>query len=453
MAGATGDSAEPISCRTTPPITSIATGCCSITCLHRARRNRNPRTPSSATTTGGPTRIRRSPPARRNPMNCSTITCTSSRRSRRRFSVDRAWARYKRGFSYTAKAETTWQLLREQTGSAAQGAWTADRPDQQHGRARAHQPKRTLSRSAWYLLSINPFFDYTFTLPGKQAVLMLDWARTESVLFDDISRGVARAYDPLDPGSAAGTPRASSAVDPSPASVGHRVRRRTEPGESRGGTRATDWSCTPTGIFRTSSLAGRPTRTREPREVRMKGIPCLPSGRKGAPYGMTPERGTLQSGAEFITLMANPRSSVRMVLSGHIHRNGLYVVHPATNRIYVATPKDIVKQQPIVGALLVRGVVPQAVSGARPPAVTGVPDHRPGPLYVTTTSAGPRGSFEDMPLTGSQTRTGVTTDPGYTALELASDGTIKRVEFRAPRKLAAQPARPAVHAEMAFEAW
>jgi len=49
--------------------------------------------------------------------------------------------------------------------------------------------------------------------------------------------------------------------------------------------------------------------------------------------------------------------------------------------------------------------------------------------------------------------TGVTTDPGYTALELASDGTIKRVEFRAPRKLAAQPARPAVHAEMAFEAW
>ena len=41
---------------------------------------------------------------------------------------------------------------------------------------------------AWYLLSINPFLDYAFTLPGKQSVLMLDWAKDEDVLFSEDSR-------------------------------------------------------------------------------------------------------------------------------------------------------------------------------------------------------------------------------------------------------------------------
>ena len=32
----------------------------------------------------------------------------------------------------------------------------------------------------WYLLSINPFFDYWFGLPSGHKVLMLDWARTRT---------------------------------------------------------------------------------------------------------------------------------------------------------------------------------------------------------------------------------------------------------------------------------
>ena len=60
---------------------------------------------------------------------------------------------------------------------------------------------------AWYLLSINPFLDYAFTLPGKQSVLMLDWAKEEDVLFPKIRDGQNEGYNPLMPGDAAGTPR------------------------------------------------------------------------------------------------------------------------------------------------------------------------------------------------------------------------------------------------------
>jgi hypothetical protein len=311
-----------------------------------------------------------------------------------------------------------------------------------------------LESVAWYLLSMNPFFDYAFTLPGKQSVLMLDWAKTESVLFDDITRGVTRPYDPFDPSSAAGTPRASSCLTPLQSQLA------TEFVGGPSKAKVVGVHAPPIGPYSDwylpDLLAGRKT-YKNPRTARgpNEGHPLFAIRPDGAPYGMTPERGTFEKlRSKFITMVANPKYSVRMVLSGHIHRNGLYVVHPAANKIYVATPKDIVKQRPLVGALLVRGVVQQSVRGARPPAVTGVPDHRPGPLYVTTTSAGPRGSFEDLPLSGSQTRTGVTTDPGYASLELASDGTIKGVEFRAPRKIAAPPtARPAVQPEVAYGTW
>ena len=68
-------------------------------------------------------------------------------------------------------------------------------------------PTETSSESiAWYLFSINPFLDYAFTLPGKQSVLMLDWAEDENVLFPLVRNGERSGYNPLSPGDAKGTP-------------------------------------------------------------------------------------------------------------------------------------------------------------------------------------------------------------------------------------------------------
>jgi hypothetical protein len=57
------------------------------------------------------------------------------------------------------------------------------------------------------------------------------------------------------------------------------------------------------------------------------------------------------------------------------------------------------------------------------------PETRQGPLYILTTSAGPRGSFEERKLTEKEAERGKSTDPGYARAELTSDGTIKSVEF------------------------
>jgi hypothetical protein len=57
------------------------------------------------------------------------------------------------------------------------------------------------------------------------------------------------------------------------------------------------------------------------------------------------------------------------------------------------------------------------------------PETKQGPLYILTTSAGPRGSFEERKLTKEEAERKKTTDPGYARAELASDGTIKSVMF------------------------
>jgi len=50
--------------------------------------------------------------------------------------------------------------------------------------------------------------------------------------------------------------------------------------------------------------------------------------------------------------------------------------------------------------------------------------HPTGPLYVNTTSAGPRGN--SFPQEGVFARA----NPGFARLDLANDGTIQRVEFK-----------------------
>src|SRR5262249_4818537 len=87
--------------------------------------------------------------------------------------------------------------------------------------------------------------------------------------------------------------------------------------------------------------------------------------------------------------------------------------------------------------------------GARPPAATRTPEGKQGPLYVNTTSSGPRGHWH--PSKGVS----YTADPGYAHLELSADGAIQRVEFRPGHGFGAQapssPPMPSQSATTEFE--
>ncbi len=164
---------------------------------------------------------------------------------------------------------------------------------------------------------------------------------------------------------------------------------------------------------------------------------ATPSTVSGTPSGMVADRGSLgQTKVRdwFVKLLANPNYSVRMVLSGHIHRNALLATHAPAQKIELTNPKDSFRNRVITGALIVRRVLEEAVRGAKPPAVTidrmfTAPETRQGPLYILTTSAGPRGSFEERKLTKEEEARQKTTDPGYARAVLTSDGTIKSVMF------------------------
>jgi 3',5'-cyclic AMP phosphodiesterase CpdA len=337
---------------------------------------------------------------------------------------------HQRAFSYTVKAQSAWQLAKERTGDALK---TLVKLFSQTSKLEKEgfPVETTVESVAWYLLSINPFFDYAFTHPRRQSVLMLDWAEDENVLFPRVVNGKEGPYDPLAPGSAAGTPRARNCLTP----LQQRLAADFVAGPSKAKVVGIHTPVIgPYGDWYDSDLLKGTKTYSDRRRARGpdNGHPLMAFRPNGAPHGMAADRGSFANGREpFIKLLANPKHSVRLVVSGHIHRNGLFVAYPSPKKVYVATPKDMIKERLLSGVMLVRGVVQQAVRAARPPATTLTPEGKQGPLYVNTTSAGPRGSFEQRPLTEAErARGGITVEPGYAHLELASDGTINTVEFR-----------------------
>ena len=345
-----------------------------------------------------------------------------------------------RGFSYSTDAEGTLGLLGSQDLATNVSVLVKLFAQSSNPVALKGFPVETSVESiAWYLLSINPFLDYAFTLPGKQSVLMLDWAKDEDVLFSKIENGEKTGYNPLMPGDAAGTPRPRNNLT----EMQQHLVTDFLSGPSRAkvvGIHAPVIG--PHGDWYDSDLRVAKKTYPDPATARgpASGHPIFaatPSTVSGTPSGMVADRGSLgQTKARdwFVKLLANPKYSVRMVLSGHIHRNVLLVTHPPVQKIELTNPKDSFRNRVITGALIVRRVLEQAVRGATPPAVTidrafTAPETRQGPLYILTTSAGPRGSFEERPLTPTEDERGKSTDPGYARAELTSDGTIKSVMF------------------------
>ena len=134
---------------------------------------------------------------------------------------------------------------------------------------------------------------------------------------------------------------------------------------------------------------------------------------------MVPAYGSFAGQKWFIETVAG-RPDVTAVFSGHIHRNGLYVVYRAPRSDGPA----------VAGELMVRGLLEEQVAGAKAPRVSNLPHGTSGPLFVNTTSAGPRGNFKRRSETKPERdRGGLSVDPGYAKLDLAADGSIERVVF------------------------
>ena len=155
-----------------------------------------------------------------------------------------------------------------------------------------------------------------------------------------------------------------------------------------------------------------------------------PSTHVMTPSGMVADRGSLgdAKGRDwFIRRVSDPKYFVRLVLSGHVHRNGIYVVKRPTTPIEIVHPKDPSRRIRVENALLM-----------------GTPSQKhQGPLYITTTSAGPRGSFEKRPLTQEERKHGgTTTDPGFTRLAIGTDGTVKDIMFRGGQASAERAPQP-----------
>jgi V8-like Glu-specific endopeptidase len=337
---------------------------------------------------------------------------------------------HKRKFSYAAKAENALELLLKNTGDAVKAlvGLMLQRKDMNV----EDTPAETTVKSVeWYLLSINPFLDYAFTLPNQHRVLMLDWAEKENVLFPILSRG--RSYPYL-------LWQAGEAADPGPKARSCLTSLQQDlvsgflklPGRSKIiGMHAPpigpypDWTDkdmlegrTKYGKEKVGKVRGRtdfvtkkPDGTTEP----WYGHPLFATRPKSGIEGVTADYGSFENQRDwFIENVGDGKSNVRVILSGHIHRNGAYVVHLVKDEMGPT----------LAGERLVYRVKTPDASNAAYPAVSRTPQGKCGPLYVNTTSAGPNGNYHPVADVDAKRY------PGSARVHLAENGTIELVQFR-----------------------
>jgi predicted MPP superfamily phosphohydrolase len=342
---------------------------------------------------------------------------------------------YQRAISYNDAVETKyrialsnwrqlgWQVLLKVFG----GDKTLDAP--------GLPTETTVESVAWYLMSINPFLDYRFTLPAGHGVLMLDWAENENLFFGSIFQG--KRFGSLDRSSGDEGPTARDCLSDLQVAL---VKQFTEaPGVAKIiGIHAPpigpwhDWDDAELARgWKSLNLGGRgyPHYSFKAADGRtIKGHPLFAiRPAKGvipdAVHGMDASYNSFERHRPwFIKRVGDPRSGVRLVLSGHIHRRSLFVAYPATEATGPA----------VAGEMLIRSVLEKDARGVRAPTGahlkvrtnTGELGFAPGPLYVNATSVGPRGHFIPAP------RVHHYLDPGYTHIELANDGTILQVMSR-----------------------
>jgi hypothetical protein len=302
---------------------------------------------------------------------------------------------HEHAYSYSVAAESALGLLFShpiKAGAAFLGDLTQD-----------GSPLQTRIESvAWYLLLINPFLDYSVKLPSGQHLLMLDWGKDEEIInVDDVRdwmSGGPRAANVLTnlqkwmtdeflkiPGQAKVIGVHSPPIGPYP--------NWTDPELQQG--------------IKTYGH-GEDSRFRMP-DGRIMQIPqhtMLAIRPNDQPHGVAADYGSFSKEPErnwFITNVWNATHGVRLVLSGHIHRRGLFTVTRLRQQ-----KKDFWKLHE-VRAFNVKNV-------RFPVAATSGGQNYLGPLYVNSTSAGPLGHQYGAQYTSME--------PGWSWMRLASDGTI-----------------------------
>jgi predicted MPP superfamily phosphohydrolase len=312
-----------------------------------------------------------------------------------------------------------------------------------------HTPVQTTVESiGWYLMAINPFLDYSFSLPGDQKVLMLDWAEDEDLLFPIVQDGKEWPYmlwqlkEAADPGPKAKNCLTKLQQQLVKSFVGSSGRSKIIGIHAAPIGPYPNWYDYPdlfTGkkVYAADEKARGPkqqygTKTSDGRIEKWNGHPIFAVSPDGKEAGTVADYGSFQNARNwFLKYIGDQRSGVRLVLSGHIHRNGLFVVRIPGKE----------EGSAIAGKMLVRGLLtPQATAPQK------FIRHSFGrfpfryPLFINTTSAGPRGNFNSRKLTEQEKKQGgLSVDPGYAQVELSNDGTIHYVEFRFARNYASPP--------------
>ena len=285
----------------------------------------------------------------------------------------------------------------------------------------------------WYLLTINPFLDYLWALPSGHQLLMLDWGEDEAVLFPIFDKGREFAYWPTGLREAAepGPKALRSLTEVQRHMVEHFV---ALPNRAKilaiHAPPIGPWNDWGDDDLKTGFKRYRKRRTRGPVNYAVKrqgeveplnGHPMFAikpkRGPDGHTEGMTADYNSFMRHRDwFIRTLAKPSANVRIVLSGHIHRNGLYGIR-------VGTRAD---GELLDGEYLVQSVAHDEIRGTRSPAISHLTKSLHAPLYVNTTSAGPRGN--NFPSEGKH----LFVDPGFARIEVTADGVISLVSFRRP---------------------
>jgi len=349
---------------------------------------------------------------------------------------------FERIVSYLSDVEKKWQLAFRKKSlwaglkSIFGGSQTAD--------IKGYPTETTVKSVEWYLQTINPFLDYWFARPSGQQVLMLDWAEDENVLFPETTNG--RRHGLNIAWFVAGTPNAD----------GPKARNcltklqwwlASQFADARFPAKVIGVHAPPIGPWSDWSdheLLGRVKRyppgpkprgnvgysskSRDGKTRQWNGHPLYairPAQEKSSDpvFGMDASYGSFESRrADFIKMVANAGKGIRLVLSGHIHRNGLFSVYVGDK-----------SRGALAGQWLIQAEIPQSVANIRPPMTSKRPTEQTpsglrypsGPLYVNTTSAGPRGNINVD--AGNEQRA----DPGLARVHLAADGTIQQATFEA----------------------
>jgi hypothetical protein len=298
-----------------------------------------------------------------------------------------------------------------------------------------HLPVETTVESiGWYLMAINPFLDYSFSLPGGQKVLMLDWAEDEDLFFQLNKDGKEWPFMPWEIKKATAAPKARNSLTT--------VQKKLieELIQSKGNSKIIGIHTPPIGPYADWSdldlMKGRKiygpkekargsknyaTRKPDGSVEKWNGHPIFAVLPSESDYGAVADCGSFSRERDwFIKKMTDPASGVRAIFAGHNHRDGLYVVH---------TPTEKEKLGPaLTGKMLVKSLLPPSQSTVRTVGLETFPYKYP--LYINTTSAGPRGDFYARKIEESEAKKGgLTINPGYTQVEMKKNGAISSVKF------------------------